>query len=51
MDAKVYAAEIAMQVGVSARAVEMHIRTLRENRVIRRIGPDKGGFGEIINEK
>ena len=51
MDAKVSAAEIAMQVGVSARAVEKRIRTLRENGVIRRIGPDKGGSWEIINEK
>ena len=49
MDAKVSAAEIAMQVGVSARAVEKRIRTLRENGVIRRIGPDKGGSWEIIN--
>lgn len=51
MDAKVSAAEIAMQVGISARAVEKRIRTLRENGVIRRIGPDKGGSWEIINEK
>ena len=44
------AAEIAMQLGVSSRAVEKRIRTLRENGVIRRVGPNKGGSWEIINE-
>lgn len=51
VDAKVTAAEIAMQLGVSSRAVEKRIRTLRENGVIRRVGPNKGGFGEIIDDK
>ena len=41
-DAKVTAAEIAMQIGVSARAVEKRIRFLRESGVIRRVGPNKG---------
>ena len=50
-NAKVSAAEIAMQVGVSARAVEKRIRTLRENGVIRRVGPNKGGSWEIIDDK
>ena len=50
-NAKVSAAEIAMQVGVSARAVEKRIRTLRENGVIKRVGPDKGGSWEIIDDK
>ena len=50
VDAKVTAAEIAMQLGVSSRAVEKRIRTLRENGVIRRVGPNKGGSWEIINE-
>ena len=49
-DAKVTAAEIAMQIGVSARAVEKRIRFLRESGVIRRVGPNKGGSWEIINE-
>ena len=49
-DVKVTAAEIAMQIGVSARAVEKRIRFLRESGVIRRVGPNKGGSWEIINE-
>ena len=51
VDAKVTAAEIAMQLGVSSRAVEKRIRTLRENGVIRRVGPNKGGSWEIIDDK
>ena len=49
-DAKVTAAEIAMRLGVSSRAVQKRIRVMRENGVIRRVGPDKGGSWEIINE-
>ena len=49
-DAKVTAAEIAMHLGVSSRAVQKRFRVLRENGVIRRVGPDKGGSWEIINE-
>ena len=49
-DAKVTAAEIAMRLGVSSRAVEKRIRFLRESGVIRRVGPNKGGSWEIINE-
>ena len=47
-NAKISATEIAMQLGLSARAVEKRIKTLRENNIIRRVGPDKGGYWEII---
>ena len=42
------AAEIAIQLGISSRAVEKRIKTLREIGIIRRVGPDKGGHWEII---
>ena len=45
---KVSAAEIAMKVGLSSRAVEKRIKTMRENGIIRRVGPDRGGYWEII---
>lgn len=45
---KVSAAEIAMQVGLSSRAVEKRIKTMRENGIIRRVGPDRGGYWEVI---
>ena len=44
----VSAAEIAIQLGISSRAVEKRIKTLREIGIIRRVGPDKGGHWEII---
>ena len=47
-NSKISAAEIAMKVGLSSRAVEKRIKTMRENGIIRRIGPDKGGYWEII---
>ena len=45
---KVSAAEIAMKVGLSSRAIEKRIKTMRENGIIRRVGPDRGGYWEII---
>ena len=48
-NSKVSAAEIAMKVGLSSRAVEKRIKTMRENGIIRRVGPDRGGYWEIID--
>ncbi len=45
---KVSAAEIAMKLGISSRAVEKRIRILRETGKIRRIGGDRGGYWEVI---
>ena len=45
---KVSAAEIAMKLGISSRAVEKRIRILRETGKIRRIGGDRGGSWEVI---
>ena len=45
---KVSAAEIAMKVGLSSRAIEKRIKTMRENGIIRRVGPDRGGYWEIV---
>jgi ATP-dependent DNA helicase RecG len=47
-DPKISAAKIAIILGISSRSVEKRIRTMRENGIIRRIGPDKGGYWEII---
>jgi ATP-dependent DNA helicase RecG len=49
-NSKVSAAEIAMKVGLSSRAVEKRIKTMRENGIIRRVGPDRGGYWEIIEK-
>lgn len=47
-NAKVSVAEIAIRIGLSTRAVEKRKRTLREDGIIRHIGPDKGGHWEIV---
>lgn len=41
-------AELAEVTGLSAKGVEKNIRILREENVIRRVGPDKGGYWEVI---
>ena len=48
-NAKISAAEIAMKLGVSSRAIEKRLKVLREKGIIRRVGPDKGGHWEVIN--
>lgn len=50
-DPKVSAAIIAILIGISSRSVEKRIRTMRDNGAIRRIGPDKGGFWEILEKE
>lgn len=47
-DPKVSAARIAIILGISSRSVEKRIRNMRENGIIRRIGPDKGGYWEVL---
>ena len=42
------AAEIAMEIDMSARGVEKQIRKLRETGIIKRIGADFGGYWEVI---
>lgn len=49
-NSKVSATEIAMKLGISSRAVEKRIKTMRENGTIRRVGPDRGGHWEIIDK-
>ena len=40
---------MAIQVGMSRRWVEEQIKKLKSEGVIRRIGPDKGGYWDIIS--
>jgi ATP-dependent DNA helicase RecG len=42
------ARELANVLGISQRAVEKQIYKLRQANRIRRIGPDKGGYWEVI---
>ncbi len=45
------AKEIAQGLGISQRAVEKHIAALKQKGVLKRIGPDKGGYWEIAEGK
>jgi ATP-dependent DNA helicase RecG len=40
--------ELAIKIGISDRAVKKHLSNLKKLRLIRRIGPDKGGYWQII---
>ena len=40
-------AELAQQVGISDRAVKKQIARLKQQNVLRRIGPDKGGHWHV----
>ena len=41
---------IADQLGINRSGVARHIKRLQEQGVIRRIGPDKGGYWEVTND-
>jgi ATP-dependent DNA helicase RecG len=45
------AAEIAMEIDISARGVEKQIRKLREAGIIKRVGADRGGYWEITTKE
>jgi len=45
------AKDIANMIGISSRAVEKHISKLKNQGILKRIGPDKGGYWEIIESK
>ena len=43
--------ELSYMLHISTKAVEKHIKNLREEGMIRRVGPDKGGHWEVANDK
>ncbi|KKP94610.1 MAG: hypothetical protein UR99_C0041G0002 [Candidatus Moranbacteria bacterium GW2011_GWD2_36_12] len=48
--AKISAKEVAEKLGISSRAVEKQIAKLREEKLIKRIGSDKGGYWEVVKK-
>ncbi|MFA5434262.1 MAG: ATP-binding protein [Candidatus Paceibacterota bacterium] len=46
---RISAKEIGELLGISSRQVEKNIAKLKEEKLIKRIGPDKGGYWEIID--
>jgi len=47
-DRLVTAQQLADSLGLSLRAVEMQLSNLKKNGIIRRIGPNKGGYWEVV---
>ncbi len=45
---RIGAAEIAGKLGISQRAVEKHMSKLKEQGILKRVGPDRGGHWEIM---
>ena len=39
--------ELSNMLKISPKAIEKHIKNLREDGIIRRVGPDKGGHWEV----
>jgi ATP-dependent DNA helicase RecG len=42
---------IAETIGISVKGIEWQISKLKEEGIIKRIGPDKGGHWEVINDE
>ena len=43
--------ELSNILQLSTKAIEKHIKNLKEDGIIRRVGPDNGGHWEVINDK
>lgn len=43
--------ELSNMLKISTKAIEKHIKNLREDGIIRRVGPDNGGHWEVTNDK
>ena len=41
--------ELASAVGISAKAVEKQIARMKKDGLLVRVGPDKGGYWEIVS--
>jgi len=45
---KITQRQLSEATGLSRRGIEWHIKTLKEKGRLKRIGPDKGGYWEVI---
>ena len=42
--------EMADSIGIIRRTIAKHIKSLQDKGIIKRIGPDKGGHWEVVEE-
>ncbi|MFH1588146.1 MAG: ATP-binding protein [Candidatus Diapherotrites archaeon] len=43
--------ELSKKIGISTTAIDKNIQTLKKKKLIKRIGPDKGGYWKIIKKE
>ena len=43
--------ELSNMLQISTKAIEKQIKNLKEDGIIRRVGPDKGGHWQVVNDK
>jgi len=43
--------ELANKVGITTRGIEKHLKKLKDDNFIIRVGPDKGGYWLVLNKK
>ena len=48
LNPKISKKEMAHNIGISTTAIDKHIRSLRENNIIRRIGTDRNGYWTVV---
>ncbi len=44
------AATLAERIGITAKAVEKQIARMKADGVLRRIGPDRGGYWQVVEK-
>ena len=49
-DSTLSAANLAERIGITAKAVEKQIARMKADGVLRRIGPDKGGYWQVVEK-
>ncbi len=49
-DSKITISELSQIVGISTTAIENNIAKLKEKGILKRIGPDKGGYWKLIRK-
>lgn len=50
-DSTLSAADLAERINITAKAVEKQIARMKADGVLRRIGPDKGGYWQVVEKK
>ena len=50
-DSKITTSKMAEIIGISRRAIAKQIESLKQKGKIKRIGPDKGGYWEVIDKE